>query len=838
MQAKSLLHLATAVLLLTGARAAQAQGPTIDPTFQRTTVYAPAIVRQLLQQPDGRRVVLSNSTRAGRIPAGQVLCLQANSNQPDSVFTSNVRGLHGWVSYLKLLPGGKVLLVGYDSLRLGAVRRQYLLRLNADGTPDAGFDAQLTNISAGAGQVLSQPDGKLVLTGYYGFADGSSAGPLLRLLADGRRDAAFQANAPSLSFPGPNALALQPDGKLLLTGRFGQQGVLRLLPTGAPDPTFAAPALAQPAEVGANIAVQPDGRILVLNSNPSVGGAFPVVRLLPTGAGDASFQSALRFYAGASMVSSTLNVQADGRVLVHASQPPVGGQYGPMLLRLNADGSPDPSFVPAVGNTSVNGLQLLPSGQLLLTVADTSPAASARGVVLLNADGTRDTSLVPALFVPGQVNDVVRLPDGRYVVGGNFLEINGVPTPYLARLSATGVPEPGFPAAPPDDVVHSVLPQPDGRLLLGGYFGHLGGTARAVIGRLLPTGAVDAGFAPPFVAAPTYRMFDERRRLALLPDGRILLTGATRLAGATANDNVLRLLDGRTGQPDLSIPDYQATDVLVQPNGLPVVAGFYPSANPYIGAVVFRLLATGQPDPSFTTMVGTRSLYGGGPYVENLAQDSTGQLFCTGYYTSDTSLPSPYAHLYKLTPDGMQTAMTSHDGFRFASSVAVQALGQVLVAADLTTPLAGFGLSRRLPDLRPDPSFAAANGPAGSQQVRRLLVQPDGAVMVAGSFVSVGGQPIGGLTRLLAPAVLRTGMAAATPATLAWPVPARGQLHLSLDAAARPSRVELLDALGRPVLRQPATAELTLDISALPAGTYVLRVHYASGPVARRVLVE
>ena len=54
-----------------------------------------------------------------------------------------------------------------------------------------------------------------------------------------------------------------------------------------------------------------------------------------------------------------------------------------------------------------------------------------------------------------------------------------------------------------------------------------------------------------------------------------------------------------------------------------------------------------------------------------------------------------------------------------------------------------------------------------------------------------------------------------------------------------PRRVQLLDALGRVVLSQPtAGPDLTLDVAALPAGAYVLRVDYAAGPVARRVVLE
>ena len=56
-----------------------------------------------------------------------------------------------------------------------------------------------------------------------------------------------------------------------------------------------------------------------------------------------------------------------------------------------------------------------------------------------------------------------------------------------------------------------------------------------------------------------------------------------------------------------------------------------------------------------------------------------------------------------------------------------------------------------------------------------------------------------------------------------------------------PTFIELLDALGRPVLALPvgnAAAELILNVEYLPAGIYLLRVAYKTGMVTRRVAVQ
>jgi hypothetical protein len=169
--------------------------------------------------------------------------------------------------------------------------------------------------------------------------------------------------------------------------------------------------------------------------------------------------------------------------------------------------------------------------------------------------------------------------------------------------------------------------------------------------------------------------------------------------------------------------------------------------------------------------------------------------------------------------------------------LAVQPNGRVLVGGGFVT--ANYGLIRLLDDGQLDASFGATAVP--NSAVAAIDIQPDGALVVAGSFSTIGGQPAVGVARIIAANVLAVAAPAAVAArTLAWPVPAHGQLHIAPDASAQPRTIELLDALGRPVRQQPATAapEQTMRLDNLPAGVYLLRVHYAAGAVTRRIEVQ
>lgn len=72
-----------------------------------------------------------------------------------------------------------------------------------------------------------------------------------------------------------------------------------------------------------------------------------------------------------------------------------------------------------------------------------------------------------------------------------------------------------------------------------------------------------------------------------------------------------------------------------------------------------------------------------------------------------------------------------------------------------------------------------------------------------------------------------------------YPNPAHTALHLMLDASAQPQQATLLTLLGQPVLHKVATqADVTLEVASLAAGTYLLRVDYASGAITQRVVID
>ena len=178
------------------------------------------------------------------------------------------------------------------------------------------------------------------------------------------------------------------------------------------------------------------------------------------------------------------------------------------------------------------------------------------------------------------------------------------------------------------------------------------------------------------------------------------------------------------------------------------------------------------------------------------------------------------------------------NGYARITGIRVQPNGRILLFGDMQLLGAAnvAGVGRLLPSGTVDPDFDLSQVP---ERVGDVLVQPDGALVLGGSFRTVAGLPVMGLTRLLDNNVLRIRDAQADARTAAWPVPAHDVLHLSLDAASRPTQVELFDAAGHAVRRQVVHhPELSLRTAGLAPGLYLLRVTYGHGPVTRRIVVE
>jgi uncharacterized delta-60 repeat protein len=250
-----------------------------------------------------------------------------------------------------------------------------LARLNTNGTLDSSFGTGgIVNNSFGnvLGLVFGiaiQPDGKIV-AGAAGFVGGSVG----RFNRDGSVDTSFGTGGFAVSKSldsGPgirSALALQADGKILVTGA-GLMG--RYTAGGQLDSTFGSSGFAPlTSQIATAMALQSDGKILVttglgapteLFSSPYLPGpqAGAIARYNTNGKLDKTF--GVSGQAACVDSAAAIAIQSDGKIVVAGVIPSKlmtltsGGitfadnQIGFGLVRYNSDGSVDSSFGTAGG---------------------------------------------------------------------------------------------------------------------------------------------------------------------------------------------------------------------------------------------------------------------------------------------------------------------------------------------------------------------------------------------------------------------------------------------------------------------------------------------------------
>ena len=830
----------------TGVLPLHAQGPTVDAGFACRSASIGCITNQALQQTSGKQVLLGDFQRVGNGLNRRLVRLLPGSNQPDLTFNANVAGLSvADISYLIGLPNDELLVVSsFNTMRAGTFSQNGPIRLTASGAPDLGFDTgDGTGLGYGLYAVAVQPDGKLLLAGNFPQFNRQPCNKLVRVNANGSRDATFQ---PVFSAPADYRykLALQADGKIIVAGstlnaqQLFETTLDRLLPNGALDTSFAPPPMLPGMGVG-GLALQPDGKVLVYVTyqNP-LGRPEGLIRLLPTGRLDSTFQIGSGFGTGLNgiLLQQPVVVEPGGTILVGHNATTFNGQPVEQLVRLQPDGSLDPNFRPAFVQRSEEyrgptSLQLLANGQILTNHH------------LFNANGTTDNRFDPPLRDPGTVLALAQQSDGKLVVGGVFSEIGGAPAGGIARLNRDGTVDTAFTnAAATNAVVQALLVQPNGTVLVGGNFTTLAGSAHTALGQLQASGQPDGNFVPTIVPGQLYQNRFSVRALAVQADGKVLAGGNFSIPstfGNLINVSLARLLP--SGSLDLLYSDldsYEIRQLLVQPDAKIIVLGQGQVRNvqPYISATVQRLLPNGQSDPAFVPVAGPSFGYQDVAYGGVL--DAAGRLYIAGAFALTGS--GPRANVVRIlsngSPDPNFLAATGVGGY--ATSVVVQPNGRLLIGGSFSNGAIRSGSLRLHPNGTQDASYTPSNGP--NALVTQVLVQPDGAIVMGGNFTTVNGLARTALVRLLDPNVLSMGREETSPAaTQAWPVPAHDVLHLALEAAHRPRRVQLLDPLGRTVRTHPITQpSLDLDTRALPPGLYLLRVEYADGFVTRRIAVE
>jgi uncharacterized delta-60 repeat protein len=347
-------------------------------------------------------------------------------------------GPNDWVVNMHLQPDNKILIGGYFTT-YGMSGNSRFDRINPDGSYDGGF--QVLN---GADQVVNalgmQSNGKIILGGEFTSMHGQPRNFIARLQSDGVLDASFNNT-------GTNAkiydLVVLPNDKILIGGYFTTNNgtpaphIDRLNSDGSVDFSFQLGSGAN--DFVSKIVVQSDQKILLAGNFTSYSGtaANQFVRLQENGLIDNTFNVG----TGPNSGVYTMDVQADGKILVGGNFTNFGGAASPRMERLNTDGTVDFTFNIGNGfNDYITAIHVQPDGKILVSGAFTiCNGVPVNRLVRLNSDGSIDPTFATGTGLGAPAFKILTQPNGKILLAGAFTSYNGTIANYFTRLGNSGL---------------------------------------------------------------------------------------------------------------------------------------------------------------------------------------------------------------------------------------------------------------------------------------------------------------------------------------------------------------------------------------------------------------
>ena len=224
----------------------------------------------------------------------------------------------------------------------------------------------------------------MVVVGEFSKTNGFNSGRITRINQDGTTDTSFITG--SGFNVAPKSVSIQPDGKILVSGRFSSY-----------------------------------------NGTPRTNTA----RLNADGSLDTTFSQSFTFTNTNIQEVNQIVYLPNGKIMIGGSFSAVNGEPRTLLAILNSDGSLDMSFNPILPTdqfSTVRKIYIQSNGQIMVT--------GHYGVKRFNADGTLDNSFDYSTGFQSIVTDVIQRADGKYIISivANSYEFN----PSLRLLNNDG----------------------------------------------------------------------------------------------------------------------------------------------------------------------------------------------------------------------------------------------------------------------------------------------------------------------------------------------------------------------------------------------------------------
>jgi uncharacterized delta-60 repeat protein len=505
---------------------------SLDSSFSTAIAYDNTIYSTALQD-DGKIIVGGSFTRVQGAQSSGIARLEVNGARD---LTFNVgAGFDNQVTCV-VVRRGYVYAGGLFGRYKGTLVHA-LARLKADGSLDLSFPSVFPNLVYGVSAVVFQSDGRLLAFGGDEFVEPDYFNSAVRINLDDTIDTTFNS--------GPTVIgkiysaAVNYSDEIITVGiipRFDNYrrksgNIVKLKSNGDPDTLFNKPTgfdgICTSVLVDKNNSIIASGNFKTYNGVISNG----IIKINSSGQIENRFLELLEFdYKITAVTIDSLNnlyVAVEGIEALDYR-----------IYKFRQDGTRDTTFDAPTYIWGIRTLSVQSDGKLLAG-GDFSLRINnlwINRLLRLNADGSIDPSFFPAGNFAGSVNTVVVQADGKILVGGAFTRFNNVTVNRIVRffpnsqLDTSFEVQDGF-----DGAVNKLVLLGEGKILAIGEFSRYQDAVRPGIARLDQNGYPDYSFRS------TSNSFSTIKDVAVQPDGKYVIVGILKKSQNASVNYIARL---------------------------------------------------------------------------------------------------------------------------------------------------------------------------------------------------------------------------------------------------------------------------------------------------------
>lgn len=691
-------------------------------------------VRTLSLQPDGKLIVGGDYLSLNGVPSSYLNRLEVDGTI-DNSFNTGI-GFNGKVYDSYIQNDGKIIVSGsFTSYNGNSSGR--LIRLNQNGSQDTSFNTSAGATSGIVYKVCPQSDGKIIIVGSFTKYNNVTVNRIARILPNGALDTSFiTGSGAALNISNVEVLR---DGKILLSGNFltfngfSTNKIVRLNQDGSVDSSF---------NIGSGfnddinaMLVQPDGKIILGGKFTNYNGveANRIIRLNEDGTSDVGFLSGTGLTGDAVQIIKT---DSSGNIMVGGS---FKGTYNNTAVNrvffLNSNGTIKADFDmgSGPGSASVFALANTSEGSWYIGGSFSVFDGQNQGrLAKVNADGQHDTGyLASGVGFDNPVQKVLSLENEKTMVFGNFTKFNGVLTSRIIRLSEDGSYDATFNSDQfgANNLIKTAVLQTDGKIVLGGSFTKYNGRTCNRIVRILPDGEIDNAFnIGSGFKAQVYAM--------AMQDNKIIVAGNFTAYNDASAGRIIRLLEDGSRDPNFNSglgADAVIETIVVQPDGKILVGGRFNAFDGQPFSRLVRLNYDGSIDLGFH--VGN----GFDKFVYAMALQSDNKIIIGGSFVSYNGISQK--RILRLNSNGsLDTTFLSGTGFSNGDvlDLLVQPDDRILVGGTFSGTYKS-NISLRLIRLLNSGEYDAEFQSDLNGKVNTMCFTSDKKLLIGGDFNSVSG---------------------------------------------------------------------------------------------------